>query len=438
MDIVLFKISDLRIRDHEPLYTANKTNNNIIHIFIWDYKWDDKTSNDILIMGKYKKQFLKESLQNLSDNLNKINIHLNIYYGNPDIIITDLIDKYKIQNIYTYQDINIPINATAKIHYFWNNTMYHISDLPFTIDNIPNSFTDFKKQIKIRARKEFFTQTNNKSIKLDGSIKINDIDIDIPQTELLIKGGEDNGWEYLKILLRSNNISNYKQDRNNFISTCDLSPWLDFGCLSAKSIFYQLKMYEKNKHKNNSTYLFWSDLLLRDYYKFKSIKLKNNLFEKNGISNKTYNYSNNKVSFDKWINGQTGIPLIDAFMIQIKNTGFISNKGRLIISSFLVNDLNLEWTLGAEYFNKMLINSEITYNYSLWHYIAGIGNISDNSIYFNPIKQCQLYDKNCNFIKEWIPELKEKTNDELINPKEGISNYYDLLVKINFINKKSL
>ncbi len=434
MDIVLFKISDLRVRDHEPLYTANKTNNNIIHIFIWDYRWDDKTSNDILIMGKYKKFFLKESLQNLFDNLNKINIHLNIYYGNPDIIIIDLIDKYKIQNIYTYQDINNPINTTAKIHYFWNNTMYHISDLPFTIDNIPNSFADFKKQIKIRARKEFFTQTNNKSIKLDESIKINDIDI--PETELLIKGGEDYGWEYLKTLFKSNNISNYKQDKNNLISTCDLSPWLDFGCLSAKSIFYQLKMYEKNKQRNDSTYLFWSDMLLRDYYKFKSIKLKNKLFEKNGISNKTY--SNNKVSFDKWINGQTGIPLIDAFMIQIKNTGFISNKGRLIISSFLVNDLNLEWILGAEYFNKMLINSEITYNYSLWYYIAGIWNLSNNSIYFNPIKQCQLYDKNCNFIKKWIPELKEKPNEELIDPKDGISDYYDLLVKINFINKKSL
>ena len=431
MDIVLFKISDLRIRDHEPLYTANKTNNNIIHIFIWDYRWDDKTSNDILIMGKYKKKFLKESLQNLFDNLNKMNIHLNIYYGNPDIIITDLIDKYKIQNIYTYQDIN---NTTSKIHYFWNNTMYHISDLPFTIENLPDSFTEFKKQIKIRARKEFFTQSNNKSIKLDESIKINDIDI--PETELFIKGGEDYGWKYLKTLFRPNNISNYKQDRNNLISTCDLSPWLDFGCLSAKSIFYQLKMYEKNKQKNESTYLFWSDMLLRDYYKFKSIKLKNKLFEKNGDSNKTYNYSNNKVSFDKWINGQTGIPLIDACMIQIKNTGYISNKGRTIISSFLINDLNLEWILGAEYLNKMLINSEISYNYGIWQYIAGIGNLSDNNIYFNPIKQCQLYDKNCTFIKKWIPELKEKSNDELIDPNDGISEYHDLLVKINFINKK--
>ena len=439
MDIVWFKISDLRIRDHEPLFTANQADNSIIHIFIWDCRWDDKTENDILIMGKYKKNFLKESLYNLSENLKKINIHLNLYFGKTEDILINIINKHNVKNIYTHQDNvydmnKLTENTSVKIESFWNNTMYHINDLPFPIKELPDSFTDFKKNMTFNVKKEFFTKSNNKSIKLDNSIKLNDIDI--PEATIIIKGGEDAGWEQLKsFFYKTNNILKYNHERHNLTNTWDLSPWLDFGCLSAKSIFYQIKMYEKSKQKNNSTYLYWLDMLLKDYYKFKSIKIGNDLFKQNGVTNKIYNYSNNKGSLQKWIDGQTGIPLIDAFMNQIKNTGLISNKGRLIVSSFLINDLNLDWTLGAEYFNKMLINSETSYNYGIMQYIAGLGSLTDNHIYFNPIKQAKILDKNCDYIKHWIPELKDISINDLVDPKDGIVNYHDILVKINFINK---
>ena len=91
MDIVWFKISDLRVRDHEPLYNANQTNKNLIHIFIWDCRWDDKTSNDIQNMGKLKKKFLKESLFSLSKNLKELGIQLNIFFGKPEKILSELI-----------------------------------------------------------------------------------------------------------------------------------------------------------------------------------------------------------------------------------------------------------------------------------------------------------------------------------------------------------
>ena len=431
MDIVLFNLSDLRVRDHEPLFTANKTENNLIHLFIWDCKWDDKTSNDIQIMGKYKKLFLKECLLNLYKKLNKLNIHLNIYYGDPESILDNLIKKYNIGNIYTYKHFNSYSNN--KINYFNSNTMYHLDDLPFEINEIPESFSEFQKQIKFGVRNEFFTKSNNKSIKLDNSININDIDI--PDAELSINGGEDIAWEAVKLFFNTNLIQDYKTFRNNLLNKYNFNPWIDFGCISPKSIFYQLKMYEKKKGKSESTYLFWSDLLLNDYYKFISIKLNNKLFEKNGISERNLSYSTNKVSFDKWINGQTGIPIIDSLMIQIKNTGIISNKGRYIVSSFLINDLNLDWILGAEYFNKILLNSDIAFNYGIWQYIAGVNIINDNSKYFNPIKQCNVYDKNCKFIKHMIPELCHMSNDTLIDPKDGIENYHNLLVKINYITK---
>jgi deoxyribodipyrimidine photo-lyase len=164
MDIVWFKISDLRVRDHEPLYLANQTNKNLIHIFIWDCRWDDKTSNDIQNMGKLKKKFLKESLFSLNKNLKDLGIDLNIFFGKSEKILSDLISKYNVSSIYTYQNIDkrnmkidsvIMKNNDINLAYSWGNTLNHICDLPFTISELPNSFNDFKNKIGRSIRKEF-------------------------------------------------------------------------------------------------------------------------------------------------------------------------------------------------------------------------------------------------------------------------------------------
>ena len=192
MSIVWFKPTDLRVRDHEPLYRANKSNNNIIHLFVWDCRWDDKNDNNILIMGKFRKKFMKECLENLIINLKKKDIDLNIFFGKTEDIIINLIKKYSIKNIYAHQNVSEEIEIAEKINktidfniqYFWGNTMYHICDLPFTIENLPKLFNDFKKNsFLIKVRNEFFTKSNNKSVKLSESINLNSIDI--PNTYLV-------------------------------------------------------------------------------------------------------------------------------------------------------------------------------------------------------------------------------------------------------------
>ena len=433
MDIVWFKISDLRVRDHEPLYNANQTDNNLIHIFIWDYKWDDKTSNDIQNMGKLKKKFLKESLFNLHQNLEKINIKLNIFFGNQENIISNLINKYNVKNIYTYQsidkksmqiDANIMQNNNINLNYSWGNTLHHICDLPFNLDQLPTSFNEFKNKLNKNIRNEFFTKGNNKSVKLENSINIDDIDI--PEINSSLKGGEDEIW---------NNITNdfYKERKllnyndNNFNNDiCNYNPWLTFGCISNKSLFFQLKIMEKRISKNKNTYDFYKNILLNDYITF--CHMKNNI----NIQDIDIKSSKNKMSLKKWIDGNTGIPIIDAIMNEIRITGKTNNRCKLITASFLVNDINLDWILGFEYFNKVLIDINIIKNLNIWNYINNT-LIKENKIYYNPIKQIQKYDKDCKYVKKWIPQLESINNSSLYDPKDGIENYYSPLVTIKFI-----
>lgn len=439
MDIVLFNEYDLRIRDHEPLFRANKTERQLIHLFIWDCNWNDKTDNNIQNMGKYKKRFLKESLINLSNNLKKVGIHLNIFFGNRLQILDELITKYNIENLYThYNEIKDNYNILdTKINKYWNNTMYHIDDLKYSINDLPNNYSIFKKNHSFQIRDEYFLKPNDKCVKLNESINIEDIDIE--DCILIHSGGEDIAWNKIKnYLFNSKDINNYKIDRNSFQDQFNLGPWIDFGCISMKSIFFQLKIYEKYYSKNESTYLFWNDLLTKDYYKLKFLKFNEKMFLENGITNKNKKFSKNVISFKKLTDAQTGIPIIDSIILEMNSTGLISNLSKLIIASFLVNDLNIDWRLGAEYFNKMLLDSNIANNYNLWHYIVGLNSDHDRPKYLNPIKQCKLYDSDCEYIKKWIPILEDVNNSNLIDPKNGIPNYHNLLVRINFIEKKNL
>ena len=244
MELVWFKDSDLRVRDHEPLFQANKTNNKLIHIFIWDCRWDDKTSNDISNMSKIKKKFLKECLINLETNLKKVDIELNVFFGITEDIITNLVIKHNITKIYCYQSIDIKQknidakiikNTDINISYFWGHTANHLCDISYNESNFPKSFTNYKKNITKNLRNEFFTKSNKKSIKLDNSIPIQDIDI--PYFNNNFTGGEDVIWA----LVKNHFYENYDHKNINVENLMEFKysykPWLTFGCISYKSLF---------------------------------------------------------------------------------------------------------------------------------------------------------------------------------------------------------
>ena len=187
------------------------------------------------------------------------------------------------------------------------------------------------------------------------------------------------------------------------------------GCLSPRKIYEEIRQFEAKHGANDSTYWLIFELLWRDYFIFVSLKYGSRMFKIQGIKldvSKTWKQDISK--FTKWINGETGVPFIDANMKELKQTGFMSNRGRQNVASFLAHDLEIDWRWGARYFESQLLDYDVCSNWANWNYVAGIGNDPRENRYFNVVKQGKMYDSKGKYVKHWIPEL-QKMNDSMIH-----------------------
>jgi deoxyribodipyrimidine photo-lyase len=184
------------------------------------------------------------------------------------------------------------------------------------------------------------------------------------------------------------------------------SAWLALGSLSPREIYFELKKYEAQFGSNDSTYWLVFELLWRDYFRFMMKKHRVKFFQQNGIQSKgiTINKHNN-LALQSWIDGNTGVDFVDANMIELKLTGFMSNRGRQNVASYLCNDLKLDWRYGAAYFEQQLIDYDVCSNWGNWAYLAGVGNDPRGNRYFNIEKQAQDYDKDKDYRKLWLADF---------------------------------
>jgi deoxyribodipyrimidine photo-lyase len=181
------------------------------------------------------------------------------------------------------------------------------------------------------------------------------------------------------------------------------SAWLALGCLSPRFIYHELKRYEQEFGANESTYWLVFELLWRDYFRFMMKKYNTKLFQLSGIQNKELPVNAHDATLlQKWMDGKTGVDFVDANMIELKRTGFMSNRGRQNVASYLCNDLKLDWRYGAAYFEQQLIDYDVCSNWGNWAYLAGVGNDPRGHRYFNIEKQANDYDKNKSYRKLWL------------------------------------
>ena len=181
------------------------------------------------------------------------------------------------------------------------------------------------------------------------------------------------------------------------------SAYLAQGCLSPKMIYQELKKYERERGDNKSTYWLFFELLWRDYFRFMMKKYNNKFFQQAGIQNKGITVNKHNINqLNNWINGNTGVDFVDANMLELQQTGFMSNRGRQNVASYFCNDLKLDWRFGAAYFEQQLIDYDVCSNWGNWAYLAGVGNDPRGNRYFNIEKQASDYDKNKTFRNLWL------------------------------------
>jgi deoxyribodipyrimidine photo-lyase len=408
--------NDLRLEDNVALSFAF-SKGSVLPVYILEEKEFQTTQLGFKKSGAFRVKFLLETLENLKENLKILGGDLLVLKGNAEELLFETAQKYQIDRIVctkavTQEETSSETELSALLktrnidfELIWQNTLIHALDLPFQIRFLPNIFTDFRKKVE-SALKIRPIQHLSKKLSFLELIEASDIptlsslNYDILAQDpraLKLKGGESAAIERMNAYIwESENIKNYKESRNG-LSGLDYSSkfslYLSLGCLSARNVYWNIKEYEKEKGSNASTYWLFFELLWRDYFCFIALRYGTRIFKRSGLKMDIQKkWRKDLVDFEKWKNGKTGQGFVDAFMRELAATGYMSNRGRQIVASYLCHNLKIEWWWGAMYFESMLIDYDVCSNWCNWNYIAGIGTDPRENRVFNPETQEEKYD----------------------------------------------
>ena len=295
----------------------------------------------------------------------------------------------------------------------------HPDDVPYeNWAKIPEVFTEFRKQLekKIRVRPTVAISAKPISNLIEEKTSIptlEDLGFDAfkqpNKTAFPFKGGENQAKKRIEeYFWDTKKLAVYKKTRNGLIGkdySSKLSAWLANGSISARTIYWEVQQFEKKVVKNEDTYWLIFELIWRDYFKYISLKHGNKIFQLNGILQKEYHWNQNTKAFNQWTNGNTPEHFVNANMIELQKTGWMSNRGRQNVASYWAKEWEQDWRIGAAYFESMLIDYDVHSNYGNWIYNAGVGN-DPRDRKFKIKRQAELYDGDGKFQKMWlIPEL---------------------------------
>lgn len=422
---------DLRIIDNNGLNFLSELCNNIYTIFIF-------TPEQVGSGNKYKSdnavQFMIESLDNLSSEIRKQGGHLHTFYGKNNKVIADCIKAWDINVVAFNLDITpyarerdddiVKMCQRMKVFVTYDHDYYlHPPASIKTGTGEPyQKFTPYYETAsKIKVQKpvgkrhiKFGSKDANipNKISLDQAMsrftKIN--------PNILVHGGRP---EALKLLSRAvRTLNNYGTSHNDLNKhTSELSAPIKFGCVSIRETYYAVR--------NKSALirqLYWRDFYANIMYEFPrvighSLKPK---YDK-------IHWHHNSNWFNAWKKGETGYPIVDAGMRQMNTTGYMHNRARLIVASFLVKTLLIDWREGEEYFAQTLTDYDVANNNGNWQWISGGG--ADSQPYFrvfNPWRQAEEYDPKCEYIKKWVPELKDIPSKDLLKWDTKYIEYKDI------------
>jgi len=436
MNTLIWYRNDLRIADHEPLTEAAESGK-IAAVYCFDPRHFSKTSYGWPKSGSHRAQFLVESVHQLRGKFRELGGELIVQLGKPELIIPELVRKLKIDQLYFHEEVaseekrvelRIQNSVEIRIKKFSGHELYHPEDLPFQPDNIPDVFTQFRKEVEKQSqvREPLPAPGKVKCLRVDdpGDIpKLSDLGleepIEDPQSVLDFKGGEGEAWKRLNhYFYDTDELRNYKFKRNGLLGknySSKFSPWLAHGCISARSIHREVEKYEDEIHKNVSTYWMKFELIWRDYFRYSARKYGDRIFKLGGIQEKDLDKITDESLFKKWKEGETGIPFIDANMRELNRTGYMSNRGRQNVASFLAQNLNFDWRWGASWFESTLLDYDVCSNWGNWAYNSTVGHDPRNR-YFNIVGQAQKYDSDGEYVRHWLPELKYVPDEFIHEP----------------------
>jgi len=397
---------DLRLHDNVALFNALKSGEKVLPIFIFDTSILEKLpKNDARV------SFIIKELKSMNEHLKSFDASIDIYHGKPIEVFESLIKKYPIANVFTNHDYepyaikrdqeikellsskNINFNSFKDQVIFEKNEITKKDGNPYVV------YTPYSK--KWIETYELINHTHYTSEDLLSQLYTKTKAKELTLEEL---GFVETNTPIKNYIFNSRIINEYEETRNfpALDNTSKLGPHLRFGTVSVR------QMVSRAEEQENKTFLkelIWREFFMQILWHFPHT-------HKDSFKPKYDRiiWRNNEDDFKRWCNGTTGYPMVDAGMRQLNNTGFMHNRVRMLVGSFLCKHLLIDWRWGEAYFAEKLHDYEMSSNVGNWQWVAGTG--VDASPYFrifNPTSQIKKFDKDFSYIKKWVPDFQELT-----------------------------
>ncbi len=419
---ILWFRNNLRISDNAPVAYAYANFENVIPVILWESTTLETIAGP-LELGAHRVQFLRESISDLSSRFEQEGSKLYVL-DRKEVDLVALAQEMKANAIVgpslmayneTQEEVDISQRASAAgIQTKWlrERTLYMRSALPFDLDGLPDVFTKFRKLVEKRSRVEHpieevdITPLSTFPELIEANWSGKSISLD-ERSAAPFSGGAKAAWDQIDYYIWENElILSYKETRNGLLGrdySSKLSPYLALGCVSPREVFHEIQRFEDEIEANDSTYWLFFELLWREYFQWVALKNGKDLFLPLGLQKeKPFKGGFNAKAFERWTTGTTGDDFVDANMKELAATGFMSNRGRQNVASYLVHDMGLDWRAGASYFESQLIDYDPASNYGNWLYNAGRGNDPRPFRKFNTTFQAERYDPDGKFIDAWL------------------------------------
>ena len=393
---------DLRLDDNAGLYYALKSGMPVLPIFIFDENILDKLENK----KDGRVEFIHHAISNISEQLKELGSSIKVFYSTPEKAFQELVKEYQIETVYTNHDYEPyaderdksvkDILEKHKIEFktykdqciFEKDEVTKDDGKPYTV------FTPYSRKWKLKLN-DFYVKSYPNKKYFKNFIKTKSFEI--PRLKEL--GFEKTDLEIPSKTISKLIVTNYKEQRDfpAIKGTSKLSVHLRFGTVSIRSLAKQALLL-------NETWL--NELIWRDFYMMILYHFPHAAQNSFKPQYDKIEWRNNESEFKLWCEGKTGFPIVDAGMRELNETGFMHNRVRMIVASFLVKDLLIDWRWGEAYFAQKLLDFDLSANNGGWQWAAGSG--CDAAPYFrvfNPTEQTKKFDPRYEYIKKWVPEF---------------------------------
>lgn len=420
--------NDLRLDDNPALARA-AWSRKLLMVYCVDSRWFKAHRYHVASMGSHRWRFLQQSLKSLDRALRDLGQHLRVEYGIPRQQLAMLIRQHNISRLVCARQFGTDeISALSflakefpelKIDQVDSSTLFTLDELPASLDSMRSGYTPFRKLAeKASVAQPLYIPPSLPASPAQPQNRFPAPDIAPAAANDVspFAGGEPAARQHINSYFNGELPRHYKQVRNEldgWQNSSKMSAWLNMGCLSPRRLKAELAEYEKQHGSNDSTHWLYVELLWREYFQWLALRAGHKLFSYKGIAGRSPLTCVHPERYQKWCHGTTPFPLVNACMRQLKQTGYLGNRGRQIAASCFVNELGMDWRYGAAWFEHQLIDYDVAVNWGNWQYIAGVGVDPRGVRHFNLDKQTDLYDPQGHYRARWAPDIPSPTLDSV-------------------------